>query len=66
MERIILLTVAFLMGFVFIIFPLPEVLVFDALKAVGTFLKHTLGLVGFLMMIYSSVEIIIALNKARR
>lgn len=61
-----LLAVAFLMGFVFIIFPLPDVLVFDGLKAVGTFLKHTLSLIGFLMMIYSSVEIIIALIKARR
>lgn len=62
MERNLLLAIAFLMGFVFTICPIPVAL--NAFDVLGTFFKNILSLLGFILMIYSSIEIVIRLIKS--
>mgnify|MGYP001178335416 CR=1 FL=1 len=59
MEDIMLLVVAFLMGFVLINVPIPEVFFHEKLKDIREFLKLTISLFGFLIMIYSTVQIFV-------
>lgn len=66
MERILMLAIAFLMGFVFIICPLPPILTYDAFYGLGAFLKNILSLFGYIVMIYCSIEVVIKLYKSRR
>ncbi|GAB2697526.1 hypothetical protein ACFQWB_05205 [Paenibacillus thermoaerophilus] len=63
MERIVLLAVAFVMGYLLIDIPMPEILKLDF---IGNILENISGFVGLAMMIYSAAEIVMSLIDLRR
>ncbi|MGM0884693.1 MAG: hypothetical protein ACQEXQ_27100 [Bacillota bacterium] len=56
LERIVLLMAVFLMGYIFIITPLPHILTMDML--IETVLQFLISLAGFIMMILSAVSLL--------
>ncbi|GAB2697519.1 hypothetical protein ACFQWB_05210 [Paenibacillus thermoaerophilus] len=63
MERIVLLVVAFVMGYVFIVMPMPVILVHHQIASLP---RDILSLAGLAMMIYSAAEIVMSLIHIRR
>ncbi|RCW41520.1 hypothetical protein [Paenibacillus prosopidis] len=58
LERIVLLMAVFLMGYIFLITPLPNILLIDMVGIIGTALEYLISLAGFIMMVLSAISLL--------